>query len=132
MDNVFNWYSQLAKPFWAPPGWIFQPVWSFLYVLIAITFGMVFYKTIIGKIPKIIALPFVLNLLFNFAFTPLQFGLRNNLLALIDVILVFLTLTWAMFAIWSRARWIVYLCLPYLLWVSFASILQFSVTYLNW
>lgn len=129
--NAYNWYSQLIKPFWAPPSWLFGPVWTFLYVLIAVSFGKVFLLAFQKRIPLFVALPFILNLIFNFAFTPLQFGLKNNLLAAIDILLVLGTLIWAMTAIHPRARWIAYLQIPYLLWVSFATILQLTVTYLN-
>ena len=83
------------------------------------------------EIALIVALPFVLNLIFNFAFTPLQFGLKNNLLAAIDILFVLGTLIWAMAAIYPHARWITYIQIPYLLWVSFATVLQLTITYLN-
>lgn len=82
-------------------------------------------------IPLPVAVPFALNLIFNFAFTPLQFGLQNNLLAAIDILLVLGTLIWAMIAIYPYARWITYIQIPYLLWVSFATVLQLTITYLN-
>jgi tryptophan-rich sensory protein len=131
MSTSYNWYQTLIKPFWAPPSWLFGPVWSVLYAIIAVSFGTVFYKAITGKIPWLVALPFALNLIFNFAFTPLQFGLKNNLLASIDILLVLATLIWALLAIWPHLRWVVYANLPYLLWVLFATILQITVTYLN-
>jgi len=83
------------------------------------------------KIPFIVALPFILNLIFNFSFTPLQFGLKNNLLAAVDILLVLSTLVWAMIAIYPHIRWVTYIQIPYLLWVSFATILQLTITYLN-
>ena len=83
------------------------------------------------EIALLVALPFILNLVFNLSFTPLQFGLKNNLLAAIDILLVLGTLIWAMVAIYPHARWIAYIQIPYLLWVSFATVLQFTVTYLN-
>ena len=131
MNNAYNWYSQLIKPDWAPPSWLFGPVWTFLYIIIAITFGMVFYKVVVRKLPGKIALPFILNLVFNFAFTPIQFGLRNNLLAAVDILFVLIMLVWAMIAIWPKMRWVAWLNIPYLLWVSFAAILQLTITYLN-
>lgn len=132
--NTYNWYSQLIKPSWSPPSWLFGPVWTVLYAIIAISFGTVLYKTYTGKIPWIVALPFVLNLIFNFAFTPLQFGLKNNLLAAVDILLVLSTLVWALVALWYTSldlRWVVYMNIPYLLWVSFATVLQLTITYLN-
>lgn len=131
MNNEYNWYSQLIKPEWAPPAFLFGPVWTFLYIIIAITFITVVVKVWKKEWPKSILWPFILNLVFNFAFTPLQFGLQNNLLAAIDIILVLGTLIWTMYAVWPKARWITYALIPYLLWVSFATVLQLSITYLN-
>lgn len=129
--NTYNWYQTLIKPSFAPPSYLFGPVWTFLYIIIAYTFGTVFYKTFKGELSFIVALPFILNLFFNFLFTPLQFGLKNNLFAAIDIVLVLGTLIWAMIAIWPHAKWIVYANIPYLLWVCFATVLQLSITYLN-
>ena len=134
MNQSYNWYSTLIRPSWAPPAWLFGPVWTVLYGIIALSFGTVFYKAFTGKIPWIIAFPFALNLFFNFIFTPLQFGLKNNLLAAVDIVLVLGTLLWALIAIWHYSpelRWVAYVNIPYLLWVSFATILQITITYLN-
>ena len=129
--NSYNWYSQLIKPSWSPPAWLFGPVWTFLYVLIAVSFGKVFLMFFQKKVSFIVILPFILNLIFNFAFTPLQFGLKNNFLAAVDVILVLGTLIWAIIAIYPHARWVAYIQIPYLFWVSFAAVLQLTITYLN-
>ncbi|MBP6879778.1 MAG: tryptophan-rich sensory protein [Candidatus Pacebacteria bacterium] len=130
MKNFIS-YSELLKPSWAPPSWIFGPVWSFLYALIAISFGTVFYKLATKEIPFIVALPFILNLVFNFSFTYFQFGLKNNALAAIDILLVLGTLVWAMIAIFPHTRWITYIQIPYLLWVTFATVLQLTITFIN-
>ncbi len=130
--NETQFYAELIKPSFAPPAFLFAPVWTVLYIIIAISFGYVFYKAIRKEIPLLIVLPFLLNLLFNFAFTPIQFGLQNNLLALIDILLVLGTLIWAMKVIYPRLRWVVYANIPYLLWVFFATVLQAAITYLNW
>lgn len=132
MKNSYNWYQTLIKPTWAPPSYIFGPVWSFLYIIIVISFGTVFYKVLKKEIPYVVAMPFILNLVFNFLFTTLQFGLKNNLLAFIDILLVLGTLFWAIFAIYPHFKWIAIVNIPYLLWVLFATILQFTITYLNW
>jgi tryptophan-rich sensory protein len=129
--NTYTWYQTLIKPSWAPPSFLFGPVWTVLYAIIAVTFGTVFYKAFTGKLPWMVALPFALNLVFNFAFTPLQMGLKNNLLASIDIVLVLGTLIWALVAIWPHVRWVAYVNIPYLLWVSFATVLQLTITYLN-
>jgi len=129
--QTFEWYSKLIKPSWAPPSWLFGPLWTFLYLLIALSFGKVFWMAFKKEISFSVVLPFILNLIFNFAFTPLQFGIRNNLLALIDIILVLGTLIWAMASIFPYSRWIFYIQFPYLLWVSFATFLQLTITSLN-
>lgn len=132
MESTYNWYSQLIKPTWSPPSWIFGPVWTILYILIAISFGRVIMLFVEKKIGFIVLLPFILNIIFNLAFTPLQFRLQNNLLAAIDIVLVLGTLIWAMIAIFPHARWITYIQIPYVIWVGFATVLQLSITYLNW
>ncbi len=130
-NSSYSWYMQLKKPDWAPPGWVFGPVWSFLYLIIAISFGYVFYLAIKKKIPGRVALPFILNLVFNFAFTPLQFGLRSNILAAVDVVLVLLTLVWSLVRIRPFLPWVALVNLPYFLWVSFATVLQLTITWMN-
>lgn len=132
--NTYNWYSTLIRPSWAPPSWLFGPVWTVLYAIIAVSFGTVFYKAFTKQIPWIVAIPFLLNLVFNFTFTPLQFGLKNNILAAIDILLVVGTLVWAFVVIWKSVpelRWVVYVNIPYLLWGTFATILQLTITFLN-
>ncbi len=129
--NTYSWYQNLIKPTWAPPSYLFGPVWTFLYVLIAISYGYVFYLYFTKKIPLIVVLPFILNLIFNFIFSPIQFGLQNNLLASIDILLILGTLIWAILSIFSYIPWVSYVNIPYLLWVSFATVLQLTITYLN-
>lgn len=131
MSDSYVWYQALIKPSWAPPSWLFGPVWSILYTIIAITFAIVFYRIIQAKIPAIIALPFVLNLISNALFTPLQFGLRSNLLASIDIAVVLGTLIWSLLWIYPYLPLVSLVNIPYLAWVSFATVLQFTITYLN-
>lgn len=124
-------YAELLKPSFSPPAWIFAPVWSVLYLIIAASYGHVAYLFFTKRIPFMVLLPFLLNIVFNLAFTPLQFGLKNLPLASLDILLVLATLVWAMFAIFPHARWVAYANIPYLLWVSFATILQLTITWMN-
>ncbi len=132
MNAAPSWYASLMKPVWAPPSWVFGPVWTGLYVLIAISFGTVFYKVVKKKWPVMVGLPFALNLGVNLSFSPIQFGLQNNYLAAVDILLVLGTLLWAMVSIYPYARWIAFVQIPYLLWVMFATVLQLTITTLNW
>lgn len=128
----YQTYASYIKPSFAPPSYVFGPVWTVLYIIIAVSYITVFQKILTGQIPKSVAIPFILNLIFNFAFTPIQFGLKNNLLASIDIILILATLVWAIISVWPYIRWVAYAQFPYLLWVCFATIVQLSITYLNW
>jgi translocator protein len=124
-------YSQLIKPFWAPPEWIFGTAWKILYILIAVSYGKVFLLACQQRLAATIILPFTLNLVFNFIFTPLRFGSKNNSWAVIDVVLILGTLIWAMVTIFPLIRWVTYIQIPYLFWMVFVAVLQITITYLN-
>jgi len=125
------WYAQLIKPWFAPPAWAFGPAWAVLYLIIAVSFGYVLVQCVKKRLPWRVFVPFGLNLVFNFAYTPIQFGLKNNELAGVDVLLILGTLIWLLVTIWNRVRWVAYANLPYLAWVSFATVLQLTITWLN-
>ena len=131
MSQEFEWYTTLIKPSWAPPEWLFGPVWTVLYIVIAVSFFTVALRYFQGRIGFMVLLPFVLNLFFNLVFTPIQFGLRNNLLAAIDIVLVWITLVWALSVIRPYVPWVAFANLPYFAWVSFATVLQLTITWLN-
>jgi tryptophan-rich sensory protein len=102
-----------------------------LYAIIIVSFGYAGFLFFKGRISFIVFLPFIMNIIFNLAFTPLQSGLRNNLLASTDILLIFGTLIWLFVAIYPHAKWVALVNIPYLLWVSFATLLQLTITYLN-
>ncbi len=129
--KTYEKYAELRKPRWAPPAYLFGPVWTFLYCLIAVSFGAVFYKVTTVQISTLVVLPFFLNLVFNFSFTYFQFGLKNNYLAAADILLTLATLIWATLVIFPIAPWVAYMQIPYILWVAFATTLQLTVTWLN-
>ncbi len=129
--NSYQWYAELIKPEWAPPAWLFGPVWTVLYLIIVLTFGYVTLSYFKGKISFIVFLPFILNVIFNLIFTPIQFGLKNLPLATLDIFLVLATLVWAIIAIFPFSRTVALASIPYLLWVTFATVLQTTITYLN-
>ncbi|MFH1444225.1 MAG: TspO/MBR family protein [Candidatus Peregrinibacteria bacterium] len=130
-SDTTNWYAALIKPSFAPPSWIFGPVWSVLYIIIALSFGFVIYKVINGQWSPWVLLPFAVNLIANLAFTPLQFGLKNNLFALIDILVVLGSILWMIRTVAPLAPWVGWAQVPYLLWVSFATVLQATITWLN-
>lgn len=130
--QYFNdWYNSLSKPDWTPTPATIGLIWTLLYPIIFVAYGFVFIKIWQGKIDRRIGLPFVLNLLANIAFTPIQFGLRNLPLATVDIIIVLVTIPWAMSVIWPKYRWVAFAQIPYLLWVATATILQVQITLSN-
>lgn len=126
-----SYYKKLKKPIWTPPGRLFGPVWTGLYIIIFVSFGYVVYLYIKNIIPFIVLLPFILNLIFNFAFTPIQFRLKNNWLASVDIVLTVGTLLWALYAIYHYVSWVSFVNIPYVLWGIFATILQLTITLAN-
>lgn len=126
-----DWYQSLKKPSWAPPESLFGQVWSVLYLIIFAVNIYVLTMVVSGKIDWKIGLPFWVNLALNIIYTPLQFGLKNNYLALVDILLVLATIIWAIVAIWPSSKLVSAVYLPYLIWVLIASALQISITWLN-
>ena len=131
MNNARDWYSNLDKPNWAPQESVFGTVWSILYPIIFAVNIYVFYLYASGKISWLVALPFWLNLVFNLIFSPIQFGLSNNALAMLDIYLVLATIVWAMVAIWSTSKIASLAFAPYLIWVCIATVLQTYITFRN-
>ncbi len=130
-SDTASWYATLIQPAFAPPAWVFGPVWSVLYLVIAVSFGHVVYRALKRRLPLAVLVPFGLNVVFNLAFTPIQFGLKNNVLAAVDILLVLGTLVWALRAIWPHVRWVTWVNLPYLAGACFATVLRPSSSWLN-
>ncbi|MFN7160964.1 MAG: TspO/MBR family protein [Candidatus Gracilibacteria bacterium] len=130
--DTYTYYSDLIKPFFAPPSWIFGPVWTILYIIIAVSFGFTIIQIYKKKYPLVLLAPLLINIISNLIYSPIQFGLRNNLLASIDIIIVLGSLVWFILLIKKHSKYIALAQIPYLLWVSFATLLQLSITYLNW
>lgn len=129
--NWQNWYAALNKPSWTPSGGTIGTIWSILYPIIFITYGFVFYKIYKKKIPKSVAKPFAINLIANFLFTPFFFGAKNITLSTIDILIVWFTILWGIRAVYKYSRLVAYLQVPYLTWVSVASILQLYIFFNN-
>jgi benzodiazapine receptor len=123
-----TWYNGLVKPSWTPAPATIGLIWQILYPIILVTFGFVFVQMFRGKI----ALPFAINLVANLIFTPIQFGMRNLPLAAVDILVVWGTIIWMSVAIWPRYRWVSLAQIPYFVWVSLATVLQLSITAMNW
>lgn len=124
-------YKNYKRPALSPPPYLFGIVWPILYILIFISYGYIFWQAIVGNISGLITIPFIINLIANGLFTYFQFKLKNNLLAAIDIVIVLATIIWTMALAWPNYHWVTYMQIPYLVWVTFATYLQISVTILN-
>ncbi|MDT0606702.1 TspO/MBR family protein [Croceitalea rosinachiae] len=130
-SSVNDWYLTLNKPSFNPPNWLFAPVWTALYVLMGIAAGIVWGKGFHHIWVKTALYHFGFQLLLNALWSIVFFGLKNPLAALfiILILLVMIILTIRWFKVVSRKAAI--LMIPYLLWVSFATILNFKIWELN-
>jgi benzodiazapine receptor len=126
-----TWFATLQKPSFAPPNWVFAPVWTSLYILMGISLFLVWQKGREDKTVKaaiyLFAGQLVLNALWSFVF----FGLRSPLLGLIEIIILWIAILATILSFMKISRTAAYLLIPYILWVSFASIVNFSIWSLN-
>lgn len=126
-----TWYDTLVKPSWTPAPGVIGTIWTVLYPIILAVFGYVAFRVFRGEMPKALLVPIVINMVSNIAFTPIQFGLKNLPLATADILIVLVTILWAMVAFWSHSRVASLALVPYLAWVSTASVLQVTITLAN-
>ena len=125
-----EWYAQLRKPAWTPPGWLFGPVWTLLYGMMAAASFLVWRRG--GFVAQRRALGlFLFQLVLNAAWSPLFFGMHSPALAFADIVLLWLTLLATIVAFWKVQVAAAVLLLPYLGWVSFASALNLALWRLN-
>jgi len=134
IGEIDPWYNELVQPFFQPPGWIFGPVWITLYTLIGVVLFLLWQRT--QKLRKrkearTLLFLFIIHLVFNAIWTPIFFGLHQIGFALIILIIIVGSLAYLMYRFWSFDRKLTYLLLPYLVWVSFATILNCSLLILN-
>lgn len=128
---VEGWYMEIEKPSFNPPNTIFGPVWTVLYIMMGFSAGLIWSNgTEDPMVRRGLAL-FGIQLLLNVLWSLLFFGLKSPGLALVDITLLLLTIILCIRAFHPIDRWAAYLMVPYLLWVSFASILNASIWVLN-
>jgi len=130
-DSVNTWYAQLQKPNITPPDWVFGPAWTILYLLMAVSVFLVWNKGLDYPKVKLAISLFLIQLTLNAIWTPIFFGYHSILLALIDIILLFIAILATMLVFRSISITASILLLPYLLWVGYATILNGSIFYLN-
>lgn len=126
-----TWYVMLTKPVFSPPNWVFGPVWTILYALMGISAYLIWIKGIQNKKIKMALLYFMIQLVFNFLWSFLFFGLHNPLLGLVDIIALWIAIACTIRMFYPLSKRAAYLLIPYILWVSFAGVLNLSIVLLN-
>ena len=124
------WYEALAKPTWTPPNWIFGPVWTLLYILMAVAAWLVWRRYGFKKARTALVL-FLVQLVLNALWSYLFFGIHRIELALLDIALLWLLILAVTIVFWGKERLAGFLMLPYLAWVGFAACLNFALWQLN-
>lgn len=127
---IEGWYASLHKPSWTPPNWVFAPVWTALYLGMAIAVWLVWRQRGFSGAKLPLAL-FAAQLALNVAWSGLFFGLRTPGAALAEIVLLWLFILATAVAFWPVSRAAGWLMLPYLLWVTYAAGLNFSIWRLN-
>ena len=125
-----TWYQTLHKPFFTPPNWIFSPVWISLFLLMGISLFLVSRRQDHPKV-KTALIFFFVQLILNILWSAAFFGLRLPLLGLMDIILLWIAILLTIQHFLKVAKMAGLLLLPYLLWVSFAALLNFCLWFLN-
>ncbi len=125
-----EWYAALKKPAWSPPSWLFGPVWSALYTMMAVAAWLVWRSGPSATRRRSLA-AFLVQLALNALWTPLFFGLRAPGVAFAEIMLLWVAIAWTVAAFRSVDRAAVWLLAPYLAWVSFAAALNFALWRLN-
>ena len=128
--NAGSFYSELIRPDWAPPGYLFGPVWTVLYIMMAIAVWLI-WRIDGFEAARCACLLFLTQLALNALWSWLFFAWRLGLWAFIDIVLLWLALLATIIAFWQFSALAVALLIPYLLWVSFAAALNYSIWQLN-
>jgi len=130
-SSLESWYFLLEKPAFNPPSWVFFPVWTTLYALMGISLYLVWEKGLQQKEVKVGVFLFGLQLGLNILWSFLFFGLQSPYLAFLEILLLWLAILLTAIQFWKVSKVASYLLMPYLLWVSFAALLNYRIWVLN-
>jgi len=129
--NIPTWYASLTKPFFNPPSWVFAPVWTVLYTMIGISIYLIWQQRTSHNLANKSIMIFVLQLILNSLWSIAFFGLKSPLLGLIVIVALWIAILATILMFREISKTAANLLIPYLLWVSFATILNFSILLLN-
>ncbi|MFH1828774.1 MAG: TspO/MBR family protein [Nanoarchaeota archaeon] len=126
-SSVSSWYTTLIKPSFNPPSWVFGPVWTILYLLMGVSLYLVWIKKFDKNAFTFFGIQLVLNALWSILF----FGLKSPLFAFIEIVFLWIAILITIIYFYKINKISAYLLIPYILWVSFAAILNFAIFILN-
>jgi tryptophan-rich sensory protein len=129
VSGIKDWYVHLNKPFFNPPNYLFGPVWSLLYLLMGISFYIILQSKSVAK--KRAILIFFIQLFLNFWWSFLFFKFQLLGISMIEIMLMWLSILWMIIEFKKINKIAAYLQIPYLVWVTFATLLNASIWYLN-
>ena len=130
-SSIPGWYANINKPSFNPPNWVFAPVWTTLYLLMGISLYLIWRNGLSDKNVKIAFIVFIFQLVLNALWSILFFGLQSPFLAFIEIVFLWIAILISIILFFRISRIAAYLLIPYILWVSFASVLNFSIWRLN-
>ena len=130
-EAVPDWYITLEKPFFAPPNWIFGPVWIILYYLMGVSLYIVWKDELKSKTRNVFFVVFAIQLILNALWSLLFFGLRSPLLGLIDILILDVMLVVTIFYAKRVSKYAAMLLIPYMVWIIIASVLNYAIMVLN-
>jgi tryptophan-rich sensory protein len=131
MDSVATWYSDLSRPSFAPPNWTFGLVWPILYIMMGISAFLIWNSGLDKRQVKIALGLFLLQLVLNGLWTPIFFGLHMIAFALVELVLLWLAILLTILAFWRISKPATIFLFPYIIWVSFAVVLNTAFWHLN-
>ena len=131
ISSVSTWYTTLNKPFFNPPSWLFGPIWTILYILMGVSLYLIWEKRIKSEESKTAVLIFGVQLFLNLMWSIIFFAVQSPFYAFIEIILLWITIVITMIYFYKISKPATYLLIPYILWVTFAALLNFSIYYLN-
>lgn len=131
VSAIPTWYATLVRPSFSPPNWVFGPVWTALYMLMGIAVYRVWRLGMNKPAVKSAVVFFLVHLFFNAIWSMLFFGAKNMPLAFVDISIIWVTLIFIIFRFEKLDRVSAYLLLPYLAWISFATVLNYNYWLLN-
>ncbi|MCC6758060.1 MAG: tryptophan-rich sensory protein [Candidatus Omnitrophica bacterium] len=125
------WYRDLKKPLFTPPDWLFAPAWITLYLLMAVAVYLIWMQGLNTAGVKTAVVVFIIQLLLNSAWSFIFFGMKSPLYGLIEIVILWLSIAVCSVLFWQISILAGWLMVPYLLWVSFAAVLNFAIWKLN-